>query len=374
METYEKTADIRHFKCSGCGADLTYKPGTHILKCNYCDTEQPINDENVKTVIEESDYRAFFADNTIPTDQKKDVQVIKCNSCGALVTFKPNTVSDLCIFCGSPVVIQNPVTNTIIKPRYLLPFKITKNNSFELFQKWIKKLWFAPNKLKKYRLENERLNGVYIPYWTYDTDTSSSYTGERGIDHTESYTVTVNGRQERRTRTVTRWHSVSGHVSTVFDDVLILASTSLPKKYADELEPWDLSNLTEYDDQYLSGFRTESYEIDLESGFNLAKNVMEPAIREKIRRDIGGDHQRISSLSTTYNNITFKHILLPVWISAYRYKTKVYRFMINGRTGEVQGERPWSWVKITLASLAASAFIAGIYFGYLYLKQSGVIN
>jgi hypothetical protein len=115
-----------------------------------------------------------------------------------------------------------------------------------------------------------------------------------------------------------------------------------------------------FNESYLSGFKTESYQINLKDGFGYAKVRMDEAINSSVCKDIGGDHQRIFSLKTVYNDIKFKHILLPIWISAYMYKNKVYRFLINGRTGEVKGERPYSWTKITLAILGALALILGI--------------
>jgi hypothetical protein len=87
---------------------------------------------------------------------------------------------------------------------------------------------------------------------------------------------------------------------------------------------------------------------------------MEDRIRSSVRSDIGGDTQQITTLSTEYNDITFKHILLPLWISAYRYNNKVYRFTINARTGEVQGERPYSAIKIALLVIAIIGIIVGI--------------
>ena len=100
----------------------------------------------------------------------------------------------------------------------------------------------------------------------------------------------------------------------------------------------------------------------MEQGFEIGKEIMDDKIRVAIRHHIGGDEQRIHSVSTQHSNISFKHILLPVWISAYKYKEKVYRFLVNARTGEVQGERPWSWIKIALTAIAVTGLIgAGIY-------------
>jgi hypothetical protein len=222
-------------------------------------------------------------------------------------------------------------------------------------------LWFAPSELKR-RAERAQIAGVYIPCWTYDCGTTSDYTGQRGDDYwdTQTYTSFENGRSVTRTRQVrkTRWWPASGRVADDFDDVLVLASRSLPSGYAEALEPWDLKDLVPYRDEYLSGFVAESYQIALPEGFEIAKGIMADAIRATIARDIGGDHQRIHSVDTRYFNVTFKHALLPVWISAYRFHDRTFRFLVNARTGEVQGERPYSWVKITLAVLAALAVIA----------------
>jgi hypothetical protein len=226
-------------------------------------------------------------------------------------------------------------------------------------------LWFAPNDLARYADANA-VKGLYIPYWTYDCETESDYRGERGDDYheTQHYTVTVNGRTEHRTRTVTktRWRSVSGRVSNSFDDVLVLASNSLPRAYTEKLEPWDLENLVPYRDEYLAGFVAESYQVDLESGFGIARQIMDQTIRSTIRRDIGGDHQRIHWVNTRYDDILFKHILLPLWLSAYRYRDRSFRFLINARTGEVCGERPYSAWKITLLVLTILLVIGIIVF------------
>ncbi|MFT7620329.1 MAG: hypothetical protein ACI97A_003986, partial [Planctomycetota bacterium] len=144
----------------------------------------------------------------------------------------------------------------------------------------------------------------------------------------------------------TRWSSASGRVRVPFDDVLVPGSKAMPRKYLDELEPWDLEALAPFEESYLSGFKAETYQIDLVTGFDRAREIMEVKIRQVVCVDIGGDHQRISSLTTRHDDLTFKHILLPAWISAFRFKDKTYRMVVNARTGEVQGERPYSAVKI----------------------------
>jgi hypothetical protein len=97
--------------------------------------------------------------------------------------------------------------------------------------------------------------------------------------------------------------------------------------------------------------------VTLREGFPVARQSIDEAVRALIRRDIGGDQQRIHSVSTRYSDVKFKHVLLPVWISAYRYRDKAYRFLINGQTGEVSGESPKSWWKIAFLVLGILAVL-----------------
>jgi predicted RNA-binding Zn-ribbon protein involved in translation (DUF1610 family) len=354
-------SDGKQFPCSRCGAKLDFAPGTSALKCPYCGFENPIPGSEAR--VEEQDYRSFL-DQAVSEKETHEAHRVKCDKCGAETTMPPEVTSGICPFCGANMVFSGEVSR-LIKPEGLLPFKYTKNAAFESFRRWIRGRWFAPGDLKQYAQSDSRLAGVYIPYWTYDSDTTTSYTGERGDYYytTETYTANESGRQVTRTRQVrhTRWTPASGTVWNAFDDILILASKSLPRRYADSLEPWDLQNVVPYTDEYLSGFRAESYRVSLAEGFEEAKGVMASAIHASIRGDIGGDEQRIHSANTQYGKITFKHILLPVWMSAYRFRDRVYRILINARTGEVQGERPYSPWKIAGAVLLGLLIIAVIF-------------
>ena len=275
------------------------------------------------------------------------------------------------LFCGSKIVADTKSTK-FIRPRSLLPFRISSRQASDQYRKWLKGLWFAPNRVKKYARRDRKLNGVYVPYWTYDCDTVSRYQGQRGDVYQvpQRVSVVVNGRRTTKTKMVNkiRWTPVSGVVSRIFDDVLVYATDSLPRSMARDLAPWDLAELTPYQEEFLSGFQSELYKVNLNEGFSLAKQRMHTVIRQDIRHDIGGDHQRIHSSDTQYSKITFKHILLPFWVAGFRFRNKTYQFLVNGRTGEVQGDRPYSWIKIGFASILA--IFAAIIFAYL-ANQSG---
>jgi DNA-directed RNA polymerase subunit RPC12/RpoP len=360
---------VSTYPCSSCGAELEFQPGTTELVCPYCRGRTAIAAQPVAE-IREIDYAATLGELE-GKQETVDKVVLTCDSCHATVEMAPNVTAQSCPFCGSRAVATG-TSQKLIKPKAVAPFVIDDRRARDLFAKWLGGLWFAPGKLKRFaqidtsatglKSENgSQLKGMYLPYWTYDAQSVTPYTGQRGDNYQtlETYTTYQNGKPVKGTRMVTkvRWTPVSGTVRDRHDDVLVAASASLPAQKLKEIGRWDLSGLKPYDDAYLSGFRAESYVVDLKSGFGAAQEQMADRIRDTICADIGGDHQRISSMSPLYSGITFKHILLPVWVSAYRYNGKVYRFLVNGQTGAVSGERPWSAWKITFAVLAGLAII-----------------
>ena len=246
----------------------------------------------------------------------------------------------------------------------MLPFALEERQAHKAMTDWLGKLWFAPNGLQQYARKGRRMDGIYVPYWTFDADTKSSYRGQRGTVYYESRTVTRNGKRVTQRVQKVRWRAVSGRVARFFDDVLVLASRSLPKRYTDNLEPWDLAALEPYRPEFLAGFRAEGYAVELADGFAEARVQMDRMIQRDVKFDIGGDRQRITDIDTTVDDITFKHILLPVWLAAYKYRGKTYRFVVNGRTGRVQGERPWSAIKIGIAVVIGLILAGGL--GYLW--------
>ncbi len=352
------------FPCEQCGGIMKFSPSAQQVTCVYCGHEMVIPQSAEE--VQELDLMAYFRQAQDDADTRQET-VVSCSSCGAQTSFDATTQSDVCPFCGSALVAK-PHAESGIRPKSLLPFAVPRERALEQFRQWIKSLWFAPSALKTAadQASGTRLTGLYVPYWTYDADTISHYTGERGDDYwvTESYTTRENGKTVHKTRQVrkTRWHHVSGVVFQTFDDLLVLASVSLPKTCTEKLEPWDLERLVPFDETYLAGFRTERYQVTLEQGFDQACSMMDRAIELAIRSDIGGDHQRIHSVNTRRQNLTFKHILLPVWLSTYRFKEKPYRFLVNARTGEVQGERPWSFWKILFLVLGLAGLGLGIYY------------
>ena len=336
-------------RCAKCGASIVYMPGTAATVCEHCGHRNQIDSGG--EVVSEQDFHEAI-ELLASGAEVVERMTIECRSCGATTEFAPNVQSQECPFCGTAIVAQ-AVCQRVIKPRALLPFGLDKDRARGSFTGWIGKLWFAPSDLKKLAWIDGHINGMYLPFWTYDAASTTAYRGERGDDYwdTVRVPVTVNGKTTWQTRQVrkTRWRSASGTVRNRFDDVLVPASSSLPHDKLFKLGSWDLGRLVPYTEAYISGFRSESYTIDIEAGFAAARLKMEDVIRGTIRQDIGGDHQKIHKMMPQYEQITFKHLLLPIWVAVYRYRDKPYRILVNARDGTVSGERPWSVWKIAMA-------------------------
>lgn len=350
------------FPCEQCGADYRFDPAAGTLICDHCGHTRRIgNTPWGRATLRELDFDAAVA-RDLPDSETEEVRIAKCPNCGAEVTFDPATHALECPFCATPVVTDTG-SHRQIKPRGVLPFALDERSAHKAMTDWLGRLWFAPNGLREYARKGRRMQGIYVPYWTYDADTKSRYRGERGIIYHETVTVVRDGKRVPQQVAKVRWSPASGRVARFFDDVLVLASRSLPKRYTDALEPWDLAALEPYRPEYLAGFRAEGYTVTLEEGYAEARQYMARVIERDVRFDIGGDQQRIHAIDTEISAVTFKHILLPVWLAAYKYRGQTYRFVVNGRSGRVQGERPWSAVKIAVAATLALLAAAGA--GYL---------
>jgi len=348
----------RSFPCEGCGADLVFHIGVQNLKCPYCgfvktlvrDPQKHVDEQDYLVMLERiAELRDQRSKDGV--DQDADFREIRCTSCAAVMRFQKNLGSSECVYCGG---VLQPTDAYDAKHRIgvdgVLPFMVDKKAAGESLRAWVKSRWFAPNEFTK-RGVTGRFSGVFTPYWTYDSLTHTYYTGQRG----EHYYVTVGSGKNRRQERRTRWYPASGELERFFDDVLVVASTGLPIERIIELEPWPLTKCRPFDPRVLAGFIARTYDVELSAGFEIARSIMKNEIEKDVRADIGGDTQRIHSVDTSHHAITFKHLLLPIWMLAYKYKSKSYQVVINACTGEVHGDRPYSWVKITLAVLAAAA-------------------
>ncbi|MEZ6142177.1 MAG: hypothetical protein R3B84_16575 [Zavarzinella sp.] len=362
----------RKFPCRQCGAKVDFDPAARGLKCPYCGFTEVIPDatDEEKAKILEHDLETFLQNNELKAHALigGHSSQVKCTGCGAVVILEDRVATDHCPYCSTHLENRPEKVEHLIDPESVLPFQIARREAVEKFNRWLESLWFAPSALKKMAIL-DRFASIYTPYWTYDSMTYTRYTGERGDDYTttEHYTDS-SGKSQTRTVTHTRWSFASGNIEHFFDDVLIPAAETLPKHLVAKLSPWPLPDLQPYKDDFLSGHLAERYSVNLTEGLDRAKKVMHDAITGMINSDIGGDHQRIHSRHTDHIGVTFKHTLLPVWVANYKFHEKTYHLLVNGSTGKVAGDRPWSWLKILRLVLLILIVLAGLAYAYSKMK------
>ena len=347
----ERTERETDKKCPQCGATITFNPERGMLYCEYCGYTREVPIGNTAAAGEELDFEsAQHTESFNWGEQKKEVQ---CKQCGAVTIYDALETAAVCPFCGSTSVMPAANDNTIA-PGAVCPFAITKDQAGERFTKWLKGKLFAPKKAKK-SARPESFQGVYLPYWTYDAQTTSNFTGRAGYDKR------VKDR-DGNVRTETDWRYVSGIYQEFFDDITIMASKRQADSGVRACEPFDFSKLVPYSPQVVAGFVAERYSIGLKEGWESAQKTIQSrlwaSIPSYIRRHWNADRSDSVRFSTLYSNITYKYLLVPTWISSFKYKDKVYQFAVNGQTGKVGGKAPVSAWRVIIFILIIIAIIA----------------
>ncbi|MBR1866935.1 MAG: hypothetical protein IJ801_10615 [Lachnospiraceae bacterium] len=354
--TIADTKEETDKKCPQCGGVMDYDPASGNLKCPYCDYEEAIKVEKEQPhKAEELDF--YKAEHTANHDWGVATKTVICKACGAESIYDALQTSAVCPFCGSNQVMEANDKDTIA-PGGVVPFQISDKQASELFHRWIKKKWFCP-KLAKDSAKPKRFKGIYLPYWTFDANTYTTYDGEYGIDHTRRD-------KDGNTHTRTDWHRTSGTHREFIDDELVLASKNHDMSMLRSLEPFDTENNKAYKPEYIAGFVAERYSLGLKDAWSKATNSIKEKLKRHISNEIESQHHadqvRNLRTQTEFRDITYKYLLLPIWVSNFKYNDQVYQFMVNGQTGKVADKTPVSVPKVVLTVIGIIVIIAILYY------------
>ncbi|RMI32407.1 hypothetical protein EBN03_14810 [Nocardia stercoris] len=356
-----RTELTRTYPCANCGSQLAFDPASQKLRCPSCGNYAEISAPREQIVAHDlasamAQLREWQAEDAGP--QLTGDHEVKCQNCGGTTAFAGTLTATRCPYCATPIQ-RDDVYNAPARLPVdgVLPFRIDEKTGRSLVEKWVSGRWFAPSDFKKYKRLGS-FASVYHAYFTYDAETSTWYTGEQGIEYTVQVGRDDDGDPIYETRV--NWYPVSGQVDNEFADLPVLANTEIDRSRVKALEPWPIAEAISYSPEYLAGHLARTYDQDAEQAFPEARQQMESAIESTVRADIGGDQQRIHDLRSTWNQLAYKHVLLPIWLLTVVYGDKPFQVYINGLTGEVSGERPWSKVKLFFAILAAVLVIVAI--------------
>jgi hypothetical protein len=355
----EATAQ-KKFSCPSCGGESQWNPAKKALICPFCGTVSPAQVELTASgheVIVEHDLVAAL--RGIPDSQRgwqADRISVKCQSCQAISVFDAKNVGQRCDFCGSSALVPYQEIKEAFRPESVLPMKISENQIRDSIRKWYGSRRFAPNKLKHGAM-TDLVKGLYIPYWTFDAQVHGEWTAESGYYYYETETFRdANGNTQTRQVQKVRWVPSSGALDHFFDDELVPASRGVQEEMLRKIEPFPTTtDLVPYNAGYLSGWVVERYQLDLVAAAQEARGEMDAEMERLCAAEVPGDTHRNLQVQNDYSGQTYKHILVPIWLLTYNYATQNFQVVVNGYTGTIAGKYPKSWIKITLAVLAALA-------------------
>lgn len=296
---------------------------------------------------------AFQAQET--TEVVGEQKYFRCQGCGSEVTADPDHRSYVCPFCDSTYVVEfSREESGRQEPEFVIGFAVTPDQAREKFRTWLRSnSWFRPGDLKTATVA-DKLKGIYLPFWSFSMLAESSWTaciGEYWY-RTETYTTTENGKTVTKTRRVreTEWWNLAGSHHRYYAGYLVSGSKGLSQQDADRIKPFQLPALKRYEPFYLAGWLCEEYTVTRDAALEASKEEFYGRERRDVSSFMPGDAHRDLNVSTVFSHINSDLCLLPVYLLSYRYKDRLFRFLVNGQTGKVAGDKPLSWLKIGLFS------------------------
>ena len=352
------TKDATDRKCPQCGGVMDFDPSTSGLFCAYCGYKEEIAKTDGGGVLRAEELDINAAESVENCNWGAEKKTVICKSCGAESIYDALEISNECPYCGSNHVMEAQGRNTL-KPGGVCPFQIDTAKAGNNFSVWIKKKLFCPS-IAKQKAKPSSFKGVYLPYWTFDSNTTTQYTGKYGIDRTTTD-------KDGKTTTTTDWYRTSGVHNEFIDDQLICGTTQHDASMLRGIEPYRTADNLAYRPEYVAGFVAERYSVGLADAWTSGKTAIQNRLRGSIERKIKqehrrADHAKVDTMNVTHSAVTYKYLLLPVWLSSFAYKSKVYQFMVNGQTGKVAGKTPVSALRVLLAIALVLLVIAGIYY------------
>lgn len=349
-------------KCPACGAPILYKPNLKKWKCDYCKSEFTL--EEMKKYNNASNEKNNIKEEVKTEKQKEkdntNYYEYNCKDCGAKIIADENTAATFCVYCGNTAILKEKLSGKFA-PDMIIPFKNEKEKAIEVFKSLNKGRPLMPNFFNDEK-NIEKIKGVYIPFWLYDVKVN----GELDATSTTSTTWTVG--DTVYTKTDTYRLEREGEMS--FNKIPVDGSTRFDNDIMNTIEPFNYSELEEYNHAYLSGFLAEKYDVDEETSFKDAEERSLNSARDTIKDDMGMGIKTIVNDTLASTKLLTKYVLLPVWMINVKYKDKFYTFAMNGQTGEFVGNIPVDKKKAFIYGILTFVitFILVVLISYIFYK------
>ncbi|MCB0163707.1 MAG: hypothetical protein KDI79_05745 [Anaerolineae bacterium] len=357
---------VVQFNCPQCGANTAYSAADSGLTCTHCGFYEPPELAVVGTRAERFEFTVETVQRSAQGwgEARKELQ---CQSCAAYSTISADSLTHTCIFCGSNQVIQHAAPQDVLRPRFLVPFKIEAEACHDIARQWMGQSWMTPRSLRRAATIGQ-FTGIYLPFWTFETVTKAHWQAEVGHTKTERYYE--NG--EWRTRTKTVWEWESGQVNLPLKDLVIPGTNRVSALLLPQVKNYHLDALAPYEPKYLAGLQAQAYDVPLETAWEQARHQMREQTRQACYDQATSSKIRNFHMNLDFDQEGWRYILLPMYLTVYQFDNKRFQVMINGQTGAIAGQRPVDWMVLWLAvaALLAPGLTVGV-IGFLLLLLRG---
>ena len=340
---------------------MRYDVAGYCLVCDHCGTSRPLHKPEEEFVSEERDFVSAVRDAS--KDWGTARRAANCKQCGAELLYPSDQMSGICPYCGSAIVLSAEEMNCGIAPSGVIPFKTTKEEVEKNFYKWNKFALWSPEHFRKGKVLGN-LVGVYVPFWTFDADAVTTYSGEFGRNVT------------RGDSEITKWSKGSGVVDNVINDTCVCASRRfVGNKKLNQVVLFKPDDIQKYTPDALVGFAAEKYTIDIDEAWEMARNATRKKLEYSAQKQECADFCRNVKLSTEYSNIKFRYFLFPVWLAACPYKGKTYYVVASGLDNRGLCDRPVSvWKMVILGAIVLSLFLLPTFSYFIMLIINMIIH
>lgn len=344
----EKLDEIVRFSCPQCGGETAYSVGDGGLTCTYCGYHEAPDKDVVGLRAESFEFTVDTVERAVNGwgEARKD---LICDACGAHISLPEGALATSCPFCASNNVIHHRAAQDVLRPRFLVPFKIEEQECVKKVKAWLGDSWLVPGDLRRMALVPSFVP-MYLPFWTFTARADATWRAQVG--RTETYRRA--GKTHRRT--VWRWED--GQVSRGFSNLLVRGTNHVSSYLLGEIGEFNLEDLVPYEAKYLAGMHAQAYEVGMETAWEEARQKMREETKKKCRDQATTNQIRNFSMHLDFADESWRYILLPVYINTYRFENKPYQLLINGQNGKLAGQRPADWRKIALVS--AGLMLPGI--------------
>ena len=325
---------VRRYACPKCGGHMAYRPDQHARVCEYCGNRlHEYQALQQGALIPEQDFTTALATAKGQRWELPVERTLKCESCGATFALPPLQVSGECPFCGSAHVV-NATTAELIEPEGILPFQFDVAEAGKRIQQWLDDLKFRPGDLADRAAVSEPRQ-VFLPFWTFDLGGTLNWNAQVEVGYGEYKT----------------WSPRTGLYLVYHDDLLVPATSAIPKDVLNDLIDYDTKALVPFSAELLSDATAEIYQVPLVDASLVARQIALHTGQAHVQsNELARETYRDFSINASGLIIeSYKLALFPVWITQYRYKKDSFLVAVNGQNGAVAGHTPRSGLQKAVA-------------------------